>query len=88
MATNQQRTTAICDALINGTSTTEQQTKLAMALYATIPGKPFAQLTNAEKAAIIPKIFYSIALDRIREYDKDVAIANVADPRTQLLENP
>lgn len=68
MATNVQRTTAICDALVNGTSTQAQQLELAEALFTYGPSlTPFAELTNAQKAAIIPQAFRQYGLDKVRQ---------------------
>lgn len=68
MATYAQRTTAICDAIVNGVSTQAQQLELAEALHSGGPaGVPFSDLTNAQKAAIIPSTFRLYALMRVRQ---------------------
>lgn len=91
MATNIQRTAAICDAIINATSTTEQQTLLAQALYSPgLSGRTYDQLTNAEKAAIIPAATRAWAIARVRDYNQTVAVraavANLPDPEAALPE--
>lgn len=81
MATYAQRTAAICDALVNGTSTQAQQLELAEALYThgQISAVPFADLTNAQKAAIIPSALRLYALARVNQL-RDSKRPPSADP--------
>jgi hypothetical protein len=80
MASNPQRTQAICDALLNSISTQAQQLELAEALHARFV-EPFDSLTNAEKAAIIPRELYEICMGKVKELRR-AKRGDVADPRT------
>lgn len=79
MATNAERTKAICDALINGVSTQAQQLELAEGLHDPVNGL-FAGLPNAQKAAIIPNELRQYVINRIRQLRQDKARATIPDP--------
>lgn len=87
MATNLQRSQAICDALINGVATVNQMNRLARALSG-LSEADYNALTNAEKAAIIPTATRAWALGKIYAYDAHAAQQAVADPNDTLPENP
>jgi hypothetical protein len=86
MATNAERTKAICDALLNSVATQAQQLEVAEALFTYGPGlEPFASLTLQEKAAIIPRELRLYVMNRIRQL-RESKRPPVADPGTDFPE--
>lgn len=78
MATNLERSTAIVDALINGTSTAGQRARVAEALYAE-DAAAYAALSNAEKTAIIPTKLRQFVMSAVRQYEKEQAARAAAN---------
>jgi hypothetical protein len=66
-AENQQRSQMIGNAVVNGVATQAQLAALAEAIHAETP-ESYAALTNAEKAAIIPRFVRQLALAQIDLY--------------------
>ena len=83
MATNAQRTQAICDGALNAVATQAQQLELAEALYygSGLNVKAFSELTQAEKAAIIPKATLSYFREKVRALRESKRPA-IASPET------
>ncbi len=80
MATNAERTKAICDALLNSVSSQAQQLEVAEALFTYGPGlQRFADLTLAEKAEIIPRELRLYVVNRVRQL-RDSKRPPIADP--------
>lgn len=87
MATNLQRSQAICDAIINGVATVDQMNRLARACSG-LSEAEYNALTNAQKAAIIPLACRTWALGKIHAYDLHAAQQATANPNDEFPETP
>jgi len=86
MATNLERSKAICDALLNTTTTQAQQLEVAEALFTYgLNLEPFANLTVSEKAAIIPRELRLYVVNRIRQL-RESKRPPIADPTADFSE--
>lgn len=77
MATNQEASAQIVDIIVGGPSTQAQQLRFAEILHTlSLPDKPFDELTNAEKAAIIPKAVRQWGRGLVRNHNRQQFDAN------------
>lgn len=78
MATNQERTEAICGALANGPVTLAQIDKLARALYDEDAfGAPYDELTAGARWAIVPAYFRRVAIGALTVAAREEAARTV-----------
>lgn len=74
MATNNEITTAVCDAIVGGASTPAQRDKFAKVLYETLnpdpTALPYDTLTTGQRLAVTPAAIRRWGRELVRAYNK------------------